>query len=212
MSKLIDLVHGYDDNYNTVFTFTYKDVPMRMTLERDDFSDLDWFFIDSLVVLKFSEEIEPECLGDEEFLDYHGLDEEFVLKFDAGLIVRCELYERTYDNNRYCYVDVAKSAEAYRNDTGYSGDAIKVITDHLDEADGYLNDDWHFVVATTEVVLLDGSTCDDTCESCGGYQSSLFDKASKHYDECLILDLASEVYYNYTNPKRQLSLPLGEQQ
>ena len=92
--------------------------------------------------------------------------------------------------------DIFESARLYQKISGQKDFAkcLEVVNESVERIDEWFHNFWHFVTITAEVVGHE----DEYSESCGGYESFLFETGKdEKYGNEILEDMAQQVAYAY---------------
>ena len=182
---------NWDDNYEKQFCDVVIDgIKVRVEIERDDFLGGEYLLegYDYLVLDVSCDDMTDMDVVDELYEDGEITEQEHMEAHANGW--------RSYIRGSLTQVNMWESARKYQEFSGNKNleECFKIVDDAVDNIRGWYNDEWHHATVSAHVVGHE----DDYAESCGGYESYLFEEGehSKYGDE-IILDMAKQVAHEY---------------
>ena len=171
------------------YTFTEIDgIKVKLTQSYDDFTGYDYLlecydyleyetipFVNMTDLADVDELHENDEITDEEHMQAHAMGYRIVNDMQFDIFESARLYQKFTGQT-----DFAKCLEA--------------TNEALERIDEWFHNFWHYVTVSAHVVGHE----DDYAESCGGYESYLFEQGehSKYGDE-VISDMAKQVAHEY---------------
>lgn len=192
----------YCDKENNYYTFIEIDgIEVKLTQTYDEFIGYDY-------LLECYEYLEYETMPFVDMTDLADVDE----LHQNGEITdeeHMQAHAMGYRIVNDMQFDIFESARLYQKISGQADFAkcLEVVNESVERIDEWFHNFWHFVTITAEVVGHE----DEYCDSCGGYESYLFEtgKDEKYGDE-ILEDMAKGVAHAYKvkNNYAQKLLPI----
>lgn len=196
------------------YEYTYVDkksgakFPFKVELWYDYDANIENMDEEFVAVFKDTAETFYDRLDDDEVDHLHLVGEvsdDFHMQWHAGLVI--PLPDTLAVNTRlHNYVSLPAMVDAYRNFTGSTGtfDEVKAMCcNYIELVEAYERSDWSYIIAVVEMLDNEGNPT-GLEESCGGYESFMFNKYDKFASEetlkdgeYVLDDLCSQCVYEY---------------